>query len=76
VFIVAEPGFSTKQCKPPATPWCNNLSIAGKRSVRIKLPLSRIQYLREVPGFRSADYKHALQVICCIGTEDFVKVQH
>ena len=30
------------QCKPPVTPWCNNLSLAGKRPVRIKLPLTRI----------------------------------
>ena len=44
------------QCKPPVTLWCNNLSLAGKRPVRIKLPLTRIQYLREVPAFRSAGH--------------------
>ena len=38
------------------TRWCNNLSLAGKRPVRIKLPLTQIQYLREVPGFRSAGH--------------------
>ena len=42
------------QCKPPVTPWFNNPSLAGKRPVQVKLPLTRIQYLREVPGFRSA----------------------
>ena len=41
------------QYKLPVTPWCNNLSLAGKRPERIKSPLTRIQYLREVPGFRS-----------------------
>ena len=35
---------------------CNNLSLAGKRPVRIKLPLTQIQYLREVLGFRSAGH--------------------
>ena len=44
------------QCKPPVTRWCNNLSLAGKRPVRIKSPITRIQYLREVPGFRSAGH--------------------
>ena len=38
------------------TRWCNNLSLAGKRPVLIKLPLSQIQYLREVPGFRSTGH--------------------
>ena len=28
------------QCKPPVTPWCNNLSLAEKRPVRIKSSLS------------------------------------
>ena len=44
------------QCKPPVTPWYNNLSLSGKRPVRIKLPLTQIQYLREVPGFHSAGH--------------------
>ena len=44
------------QSKPHVTHWCNNLSLAGKRPVRIKLPLTQIQYLREVPGFRSAGH--------------------
>ena len=44
------------QCKPPVTRWCNNLSLAWKRPVRIKLPLTQIQYLCEVPGFRSAGH--------------------
>ena len=44
------------QCKPPVTQWCNNLSLAGKQPVRIKLPLSQIQYLCEVPGFHSAGH--------------------
>ena len=44
------------QCKTPVTPWCNNLSLAEKRPVRIKSPITRIQYLREVPGFRSAGH--------------------
>ena len=44
------------QCKPPVTPWCNNLSLPGKRPVRIKLPVTQIQYLRKVPGFRSAGH--------------------
>ena len=44
------------QCKPPVAPWCNNLSLAGKRPVRIQLPLIRIQYLRGVLGFRSAGH--------------------
>ena len=39
------------QYKPPITPRCNNLSLAGKRPVRIKSPLTRIQYL---PGFRGS----------------------
>jgi len=45
------------QCKSPVTPWCNNLSLAGKRPVRIKLPLTQIQYLHKVPGFCSAGHK-------------------
>ena len=50
------------QCKPPVTRWCNNLSLAGKQSVQIKSLLTRIQYLQEVPGFRSAGhiYKNLL----------------
>ena len=44
------------QCKTPVTPRCNNLSLAEKRPVRIKSPITRIQYLREVPGFRSAGH--------------------
>ena len=44
------------QCKPPMTCWCNNLSFARKQPVRIKSPLIQIQYLREVPGFRSAGH--------------------
>ena len=50
IFTVAEPGFMI-QCKPPVTHWCNNLSLAGKRPVWIKSPITRIYYLREVPGF-------------------------
>ena len=46
------------ECNPPVTRWCNNLSLAGQQPVRIKLPLSQIQYLREVPGFRSAGHKY------------------
>ena len=42
------------QCKLPVTRWCNNLSLAGKQPVWIKLPLTQIQYLRKVPGFPSA----------------------
>ena len=38
------------QCKPPVTRWCNNLSLAGKQPVQIKLPLTHIQHLREVLG--------------------------
>ena len=53
------------QCKPPVTRWCNNLSLAGKRPVRIKLPLTQIQYLREVPGFRSAGPINYLVVVAC-----------
>ena len=41
------------QCKPPVTRWCNNPSLAGKRPVWIK---SQIQYLRNVPAFRSAGH--------------------
>ena len=48
------------QCKPPVTPWFNNQSLSGKRPVRIKLPQTRIQYLREVPGFRSAGHIYGL----------------
>ena len=44
------------QSKPPVTRWCNNLSLAGKQPVRIKLPLTQIQYLHEVPGFRSVGH--------------------
>ena len=44
------------QYKPPVTRWCNNLSLAGKQPFRIKSPLTRIQYLWEVPGFRSAGH--------------------
>ena len=47
------------QSKPPVTRWCNDLSLAGKRPVRIKLLLTQIQYLREVPGFRSAGHIYA-----------------
>ena len=39
------------------TCWCNNLNLAGKRPVRIKSPRTQIQYLWEVPGFRSAGHK-------------------
>ena len=48
------------QSKPPVTRWCNNLSLAGKRPVRIKLPVTQIQYLREVPGFHSAGHIYSL----------------
>ena len=34
----------------------NNLSLAEKQPVRKNSPLTRIQYLREVPGFRSAGH--------------------
>ena len=44
------------QCKPPVTHWHNNLSLAAKRPVRIKSPVTRVQYLREVTGFRSAGH--------------------
>ena len=44
------------RCKAPVTPWCNNLSLTEKRPVRIKSPITWIQYLREVPGFRSAGH--------------------
>ena len=44
------------QSKPPVTRWCDDLGLAGKLPVRIKLPLTQIQYLREVPGFRSAGH--------------------
>ena len=42
------------QCKPPVRQ-CDNLSLAWKRPVQIKLPLTRI-YLRKVPGFRLAGH--------------------
>ena len=44
------------QCKTPVTPWCNSLSLAAKRPVWIKSPITRIQYLWEVPGFRSVGH--------------------
>ena len=44
------------QSKPLVTRWCNNLSLAGKRPVRIELPLTQTQYLHEVPGFCSAGH--------------------
>ena len=39
------------QSKSPVTRWCNNLNLAGKQPVRIKLPLTQIQSLCKVPGF-------------------------
>ena len=36
--------------------WCNNQSLVGKQPVRIKSPLTQIQYLREVPGFPSVGH--------------------
>ena len=48
-------GLHMIQSELPVTRWCNNnLSLAGKRPVQIKLPLTQIQYLCNVPGFRSA----------------------
>ena len=44
------------QCKPPGTRWYNNLNLAGKRPVRMKSPITRIQYLWKVPGFRSVGH--------------------
>ena len=41
---------------PAVTPWCNNLCWTEKRPVQIKSSLTRIQYLKEVPGFRSAGH--------------------
>ena len=54
------------QSKPLVTRWCNNLSLAGKRPVWINLPLTQIQYLREVPGFRSAGhiYETLMFTVC------------
>ena len=45
IFIAAEPGFIISTIQP-VTCWCNNLSLAGKRPVWIKLPLTHIEYLR------------------------------
>ena len=66
------------QCKPPVTRSCNNLSFAGKRPVRIKSPLTQIQYLWEVPGFRSAGHiLHAnIQRVLNIQTVDTLKLVH
>ena len=47
------------QSKPPVTRWCNNLSLAGKRPVQIKLPLTQIQYLHKVLGFHSVGHMFA-----------------
>ena len=58
VIIVAEPGFIIQddRVQAPCDTLCNNLSLAGKRPVWIKLSLSQIQYLRKVPGFPSAGH--------------------
>ena len=69
----AEEKFSMIQSKPPVTRWCNNLSLAGKRPVRIKLPLTQIQYLREVPGFRSAARQRVTYFYCIAAFEALFK---
>ena len=59
-IIVAEPSFVI-QCdavQAPVTRWCNNPSLPEKRPVRIK---SQIQYLCNVPGFRSAGHNCHMQ---------------
>ena len=58
------------QCNPPVTQ-CNNLSLAGKRPVRIKLPLTQIQYLHEVPGFAwRVTFKHLVHYGAGIAVPD------
>ena len=56
-FIVAQAGFIIQYDTVQPPPWYNNLSLAGKRPVWIKSPLTQTKYLREVPGFRSAGHK-------------------
>ena len=47
VFIVAEPGFIIQHdtVQAPCDTLSNNLSLAGKRPIQIKLSLTQIQYL-------------------------------
>ena len=37
--------------------------------MRIKLPLTQIQYLREVPGFRSAGHNYKYMHVAKLGYE-------
>ena len=40
------------------TRWCNNLSLAGKRPVRIKIASNSNSIFAQVPGFHSAGHKY------------------
>ena len=53
IFIIAEPSFIIRYYTVQAS---YNTLVAGKGPVQIKLPITRIQYLREVTGFRSVGH--------------------